>query len=162
MLKLSPDQTLEYLRRSYSSVDGLWFMKVEEDAGFDKALDIDEKVWHVMPKIQARAMKSFYGATGADCGLDALRECFEAKLTLDGFVYSVKSDKTCFTVIISQCPWYDKLVKSKRTHLTGRIGNRICIAEYSGWAAEFGCTFAFKSSGRICSGCADCGLTFEK
>jgi Family of unknown function (DUF6125) len=159
MLKLSPSQTLDYLRRSYSSVDGLWFMKVEDDAGFDKALDIDEKVWQVMPKIQARAMKQFLGK---DRGLDALRECFEAKLTLDGFVYSVKSDETSFTVVISHCPWYDKLVKSKRAHLAEKIGNRICIAEYSGWATEFGCAFSFKGTGRICSGCADCGLTFEK
>jgi hypothetical protein len=158
MAKLSPEQALDYLRRSYSSVDGLWFMKVEEDEGFDKALDIDEKVWQVMPKIQARAMKTFLGAAS---GLEALRECFETKLTLDGFDYRVTTGNTSFTVMISKCPWYDKLVKSKREHLAEKIGNRICKAEYAGWAAEFGCSFVFVGSGRICSGCTDCGLRFE-
>jgi hypothetical protein len=161
MLTLSPDQITDYLRRSYASVDGLWFMKVEDDAGFDKALDIDEKVWQVMPKIQARAMKSFLGAQVTDRGLNALRECFEAKLTLDGFIYSITAGEKSFTVIISQCPWYDKLVKSKRAHLADKIGGRICIAEYSGWATEFGCAFSFKGAGRICGGCADCGLSFS-
>jgi hypothetical protein len=158
MLSLTPEQTTAYLQRSYGAVDGLWFMKVEEYTGFDKALDIDEKVWQVMPKIQARTMKSFLGK---DNGLAALRECFEAKLTLDGFIYSVEADESSFTIIITQCPWYEKLVKSKRTHLAEKISTRICTAEYSGWAAEFGCTFAFKSPGRICSGCKDCGLRFN-
>jgi hypothetical protein len=158
MLTLSQKQITAYLQRSYGAVDGLWFMKVEEDAGFDKALDIDEKVWQVMPKIQARAIKSFLGK---EKGLDALRECFEAKLSLDGFVYDVTADGTSFTVIISQCPWYDKLVKSNRVHLAEKISNRICNAEYFGWATEFGCTFAFKSAGRICSGCKDCKLAFS-
>ena len=161
MLKLSSDQALEYLRRSYASVDGLWFMKVEEDAGFDKALDTDEKVWRVMPKIQARAMKSFLGANGERPGLEALRECFEAKLALDGFVYGITGDMESFTVTIIQCPWYDKLVKSKRAHLAEKIGNRICTAEYSGWATEFECEFAFKNTGKICEGCKNCQLVFR-
>ena len=54
MLNLTPEQTADYLHKSYAAVDGLWFMKVEEAEGFDKALDIDEKVWQVMPKIQAK------------------------------------------------------------------------------------------------------------
>jgi len=54
MLKLTDKQIVEYFKRSYTAVDGLWFMKVEEIYGFDTALDIDEEVWKVMPKIQAR------------------------------------------------------------------------------------------------------------
>ena len=30
----------EYLRRSYHAVDGLWFVMVEEELGFDRALDL--------------------------------------------------------------------------------------------------------------------------
>lgn len=158
MLNLSPDQIADYLRKSYAAVDGLWFMKVEETEGFDKALDIDEKVWQVMPKIQARKMKSF---AGKDKGLDALQECFEAKLNLDGFVFTMIRGQFSFEIIISKCPWYDKLVHSKRIHLAGKIGSRICFAEYSGWAAEFGCTFRFSNEDKICTGCVNCGLKFE-
>jgi hypothetical protein len=158
MLSLTPDQIADYLRKSYAAVDGLWFMKVEDAEGFDKALDIDEKVWLVMPKIQARKMKSF---AGKDNGLDALQECFEAKLGLDGFEFTTIREQTSFEIIILKCPWYDKLVQSKRTHLAGKIGNRICFAEYSGWAAEFGCRFRFSNEDKICTGCVNCGLKFE-
>ena len=158
MLSLTPDQIADYLRKSYAAVDGLWFMKVEDAEGFDKALDIDEKVWLVMPKIQARKMKSF---AGKDKGIDALQECFEAKLNLDGFEFTTIHQQTSFEIIILKCPWFDKLVQSKRTHLAGKIGNRICFAEYSGWAAEFGCTFRFSNEDKICTGCVNCGLKFE-
>ena len=47
-----------YLLRSCAAVNGLWFMKVEEKYGFDAALDLDAAVWAVMPKIQARQLKT--------------------------------------------------------------------------------------------------------
>ena len=45
---------VEYLRRSYFAVDGLWFMMLEDELSFEKALEMDVKVWGVVPKIQAR------------------------------------------------------------------------------------------------------------
>jgi len=45
MAKLSDEQKTEYFRRSYTAVDGLWFMKVEERHGFEEALRLDEAVW---------------------------------------------------------------------------------------------------------------------
>ena len=60
MTKLSSQQVAEYFSRSYKTVDGLWFMKVEEKHGFDAALELDNEIWKVMPKIQARMIKSFW------------------------------------------------------------------------------------------------------
>ena len=37
MTDLTEEQKAEYFRRSYTAVDGLWFMKVEERLGFDEA-----------------------------------------------------------------------------------------------------------------------------
>ncbi|MHB1377104.1 MAG: DUF6125 family protein, partial [Candidatus Humimicrobiaceae bacterium] len=51
---LSSRQVKEYLQNSYAKVDGLWFLKTEEQFGFEKALESDLEVWKVMPKIQAR------------------------------------------------------------------------------------------------------------
>jgi hypothetical protein len=157
MLTLTPAQITDYLRKSYAAADGLWFMKVEDACGFDAALDIDEKVWRVMPKIQARAMKSFCGGS---TGLDALVQCFETKLQLDGFEFSTTTSVNSAEIPISKCPWYDKLVKSHREHLADKIGSRICLAEFSGWAAEFGCKFSFTGDDRICRGCRECGVRF--
>lgn len=134
-------------------------MKVEDAFGFDKALDIDEAVWRVMPKIQARQMKQFLDRGG---GLVALRECFEAKLSLDGFEFTTVPGNTSFEITVARCPWYDKLVKSNRTHLAHEISSRICNAEYSGWAEEFGCSFAPMGEDRICTGCPTCTIQFKQ
>ena len=34
---------LDYLYQNYTKADGLWFLKVEELYGFDKALEIDSR-----------------------------------------------------------------------------------------------------------------------
>ncbi len=52
MKHLTDQQAAEYFHRSFTAVDGLWFMKVEEKHGFDAALEIDNEVWKVLPKIQ--------------------------------------------------------------------------------------------------------------
>lgn len=174
--KLTHDQIRKYLARIYTAVDGLWFMKVEEQFGFDKALEIDVRVWEVMPKIQARQLKSFFGV---DSGLDALRHCYSEKLFLDGFEFQIISapsqvdglgpslgtekaeSEKLFTIRISFCPWVDKLVRSNRAHLAASIGKRICATEYSAWAKEFGCSFEFGQEGKLCEGSAACVLKFR-
>ena len=157
-LKLTPEQIQQYLQRSYTTVDGLWFMKVEEALGFDAALDMDVKVWEIMPKIQARQLKKF---AGADRGLEALRKCLTMKLTIDGFFYEIQNNPNAFDVQISDCPWHEKMVRLKRGHLSKIVGERICTTEYSIWAREFGCVFQFASEKQICGGKDECILRFE-
>jgi hypothetical protein len=176
--RLKPDQIRDYLARSYTAVDGLWFMKTEERLGFDEALEIDALVWRVMPKIQARQLKS---ALGADSGLDALAACYAEKLFLDGFDFLIvptapppasgagpgpdgaggDGAERELTIRISFCPWVDKLVRSKRGHLAPVIGGRICAAEYAGWAGEFGCAFEFGGDRKLCEEGDSCVLKFR-
>lgn len=86
--RLTSDQIRDYLSRSYTAVDGLWFMKTEGLFGFEKALEIDALVWQVMPKIQARQLKSMLTA---ERSLDGLRTCYAEKLFLDGFEFQILS-----------------------------------------------------------------------
>ena len=153
-------QIIEYLRRSYSAVDGLWFMKVEEKHGLDEALDIDNEVWKVLPKIQARLLKSF---ADMESGLEALLGCITVKLTLDGFKFKTErdNDNSGFRVIIEQCPWFDLLAKSGREHLSGKVGDKICNTEYAVWASEFGPDISFKLQDQICGSSRCCVLQFK-
>lgn len=89
MIELNDKQIAEFYYRNYTAVDGIWFIKVEEKYGFDTALEIDNEVWKVLSKIQARMLKSM-GKTGN--GMEALFECFTTKLTLEGFTF--KAGKT--------------------------------------------------------------------
>jgi hypothetical protein len=74
MFKLTDQQLIDYFHRTYTSVDGLRFMKVEAKDGLDVALDLDNEVWQVMPKIQARKLKAFLGL---DHGLPLIRPARE-------------------------------------------------------------------------------------
>ena len=85
MIELSEVQKAEYFRRSYTAIDGLWFMKLEAKFGFETALEIDTAVWEVFPKIQARFLRALAGNSS---GIQGLRECFVTKHTLEGFNFT--------------------------------------------------------------------------
>ena len=116
MTDLTDEQKTEYFRRSYTAVDGLWFMKVEERLGFDEALRLDEAVWKVLPKIQARALKGMMHLPG---GLEGLEQALSARLALEGFEYEIEPRSEGFAVIVKRCPWHDLMIKSGRGELVG-------------------------------------------
>ena len=50
------DRLAEVFSRSITTMDGLWFLAVEEEYGFDAALELDIRVWEKLGSIQARRM----------------------------------------------------------------------------------------------------------
>ena len=160
MLKLTEKQISEYFNRSYTAVDGLWFMKVEERYGFETALDIDNDVWQVMPKIQARKLKTMGNLEDA---LESLRKCITTKLTLDGFEFKteLRDDNSLLRIALTECPWHNIMIKSGREHLSEKVGTRICNTEYQVWASEFGDTVKFELHDQICKGHSCCILLFQ-
>jgi hypothetical protein len=161
MIELNDRQAADFYRRSYQAVDGLWFIKVEEAYGFDNALDIDDEVWKVLPKIQARMLK---GLMKTGDKIQDLLECFTMKLKLDGFVFEARVDDsgTGFEMIIQKCPWHDAMIKSGREHLSGKVGTRICNTECSVWASEFGDDIVGKLGSQICTGAEFCEFQFSR
>lgn len=158
MAKLTEEQIARYLHRSYTAADGLWFMKVEERRGFDEALEIDGEVWKVMPKIQARMLKSMLNAD-EEMGVDALLECFSAKLSIEGFEFRAAIDRDCLKVCITLCPWHHLMVKSGRGHLSEKVSSLICTTENSVWASEFG-GMRSEIGPRMCKGDQECVFKF--
>jgi hypothetical protein len=135
-------------------------VKAEVRCGFDAALDLDDEVWKVFPKVQARMLKDM---TRMASGLEALRECFATKLAIEGFQFDVDAAAgNGFRVNISRCPWHDAMVKSGREALSGKVGPRICGTEYSVWAAEFGQGIRFARKSEICTGAERCVLEFSQ
>ncbi len=159
MIDLTSEQTIEYWRRSHDTVDGLWFMKIEERYGFDTALGIDDEVWKVLPKIKARMLKSMGGL--AD-GVAGLFEAIVTKLRLEGFTFEAEraDDGSAFRIVITDCPWHKVMIRAGREHLSGRVGTLICTSEYSVWAAEFGDDLTFELADHICEGSPTCVLKF--
>ena len=156
---LTDSQVAEYFHRSYKAVDGLWFMKVEEEYGFKVALEIDKEVWKVMPKIQARMIKSMLGKGDGEV---TLLESLNAKLSLEGFKFKVEQDEKGFRIIISDCPWHNLMVKSGREKHSGAVGTTICNVEYSVWISEFDENMQLTFRTQKCQGSKHCILDFKK
>ncbi|MDQ1262042.1 MAG: hypothetical protein QG575_1223 [Euryarchaeota archaeon] len=168
MTHLTEEQKTEYFRRSYTAVDGLWFMKVEEMLGFDEALRVDEAVWKVLPKIQARALK---GMMHLPEGLVGLEQALCVRLDLEGFEYEIELRAEGLVVIVKRCPWHDLMIKSGRGELSERVSDLICRVENSVWASEFSeekgkigkgedRKIGFEREERICRGEGRCVLSF--
>jgi len=162
----SDRQASAYFRRSYTAVDGLWFMKVEEALGFERALELDREVWRVMPKIQARWIRAHLdpAALGRGSGLGALQACLSAKLRWEEHAHETRwrDEGRVLEIVIRYCPWRRLLVRSGREALAPRIGETICAAEYAVWASEFGEEIAFTLGPSLCQGADGCVLRFEQ
>ena len=157
-MKLTDEQIQAFYHRSYTAVDGLWFMKVEEKYGFEKALELDNAVWQIVPKIQARELKTMLNC---DNTIADLKKCFKIKLDLEGFEYSLKDHTDGFTVKVNKCPWYNLLIKSNRQHIAEQIGSCICNSEYSTFASEFDPAITFTLIEQLCASGKTCTLDFR-
>jgi hypothetical protein len=155
---LTTDQIEEYLYRSYTRVDGLWFMLTEERFGFDAALQLDEAVWKVLPKIQARLLQQQLKLTRDLAGLTA---ALQAKLTLDRYQFTANPTATGVQITLSACPWHELMVQSGRENLADRVGGVICSAELPVFAREFNCSCTTPCDQRLCRNGAHCVFGFE-
>jgi len=157
MTDLSLHQVAEYFNRSYKAVDGLWFMKVEEKYGFESALELDNEVWKVIPKIQARMIKSFLRLEN---GAVAFLKSLVTKLELEGFKFTSEKKDNGFRITITNCPWHNLMIKSGREHLANLVGKTVCTTEYQVWASEFGKNIEFKLISQKCNKSESCILDF--
>ena len=134
-------------------------MEVEEKIGFDAALDVDREVWKVMPKIQARMLKSMLKLNN---GADGLFKGLTTKLELEGFKFKAEKKRNGFRITITDCPWHNLMIKSGREKLSGNVGTAICGAEYPVWVSEFDETMQFKLKSQKCKQSEYCILDFER
>lgn len=163
-MNIGSEMTLEMLRRSYFAIDGLWFVMTEEEDGLERALEIDERVWRVMPKIQARKARELLRTQEHTPG--ALVRCMALKLAAEGHRYEVSfRGPGEAEIVIIDCPWRALLEQSGREQLGPAIADRICAAEVAVWAAEFspedGPPIAAQMIESICKGDACCRVSFS-
>ena len=69
-----PEFIFMHLRNMWT-VDGLYFLGIEEKYGTDVATEIDKNVWEVMGKIEARRLKKFLDVK--DKGISNLNKCLK-------------------------------------------------------------------------------------
>jgi hypothetical protein len=161
MTDLTDSQKAEYFRRSYIAADGLWFMKVEERYGFLEALQLDEAVWRILPKIQSRTIKSMMAL---EPGLDGLQNAIHLRLDLEGFIFALERYENGFNVFVSKCPWHNLMIGSGREIFSQKVCDLICSTENSVWSEEFSeagnAKIRFKKENTISKGASRCELCF--
>jgi hypothetical protein len=151
---------VEYLRRSYQALDGLWFMLGEEKCGFEAALELDRRVWEVLAKIQSRKARELTHCTGNTP--QELVQAFSIKLSADGQKYDAVITEAMVTFTLHGCNWLEILKKSGREHLGACVGRTICQAEGRIWGEEFGGEYKFEIPKLACEGNAQCEMKFVK
>jgi hypothetical protein len=145
----------EYLRRSYFSVDGLWFMMIEKQFSFDKALEIDADVWSILPKIQARKVKEMLSLEGK--GVSDFLKAIAVKFEAEEYDYYIEQkNEDHIQLLINRCPWMEILKKAKREHLAPIISNAICPTEFGIWISEFGLDMKLDRQTSACDGSHQC------
>ncbi|MCK4468344.1 MAG: L-2-amino-thiazoline-4-carboxylic acid hydrolase [Desulfobacterales bacterium] len=157
---MDPQILSEYFKKCYIAVDGLWFMMLEKTDSFEKALEIDGRVWEILPKIQARKIKELLKletATEKD-----LISALKFKLEAEDFVSELLRKDSQINITIKKCPWLALLKKSNREHLAERISDVICSVEYGVFAGEFMEDMDFKVISRQCSGDKVCSFVLGK
>ncbi|MDY6953671.1 MAG: DUF6125 family protein [Thermodesulfobacteriota bacterium] len=143
-----------YFKKCFLAVDGLWFMMLEKEDSFDKALQIDRKVWEVLPKIQARKIKELFDLKGEN--QEDLLKAFRFKLEAEDFLSELETQGAGIKITVRRCPWLALLKKSGREHLAEKISDAICTVEYATFASEFVGGLDFQITSRRCSGSAVC------
>jgi len=154
------DVVADFLRRSYAAVDGLWFVKIEEADGFARALELDEQVWRIMPKIQARKGRELLGVEGNEA--EGLARCFGLKLHADGHEYDISIGPDGVRARVYHCCWLAAMRKSGRGDLAAAIGERVCTAEGQMWCQEFGGEYQFSLPCRRCDDGEYCEYVFTR
>ena len=160
--KFSDAEIAAFLQKSYFAVDGLWFVKTEEKRGFDEAMDLDEAVWEVMPKIQARKARALLGIDGNS--LEDLVKAFQLKLSAEGYDFDIEQKDGEFLLKLRMCPWYEVVKSSNRHHVMESVTHRICTMEFAGWTKEFANSAEFEFMDRLCmdpENCCECKMVFR-
>ena len=156
---MDPQLLSEYFKKCFWAVDGLWFMMLEEADSFDKALEMDRRVWEVLPKIQARKIKELFKLEGTN--EEDLVKALEFKLGAEDFLSGIQCQDSGIKITIKRCPWLALLRKSNRGHLAEKIADAICTIEYGVFAKEFVEGLDFEIVSRRCSGDEVCTLLLK-
>ena len=155
------EKLVEMLRRSYTAVDGLWFVMAEEMLDPEQALELDERVWRVMPKLQARKARQLLRLRGSS--LAELAQCFALKLSAEGHHFEVsRAGPDKLETVITECPWLKLLERSDRLHMADTIAQHICVTEGRTWASEFSEGIRFSLEASMCAGDESCRFVFRR
>lgn len=95
-------------------VDGLWFIAVEKDSDYDKALDLDIDVWKNYVHVMKKRVQKYFNVTST--GLAAVKDLLEYDPWLEIEVLEETPERLSIQVV--RCPGLEAMEKMGREMLT--------------------------------------------
>lgn len=136
--ELSREEALQWARTSMSNlttVDGLWFIELEDKYGIDLALEIDTIVWRRFGPIEARRLRE---KMKVGDGLDGLAKALELSVFFNagGTSYElVRKNENSLLCTVTDCRAQKARLRSGRAEFPCR---GVGLAFFEGFMKAFG------------------------
>lgn len=124
-------EVLEMALRNIRTVDGLWFLGVEEKYGTDTAVTIDRIVWERMAPIEAKRLKQALKLTGT--GIAGVVEAMRNSMTWISFAGEYEVEE----ISENQAVFRVKECLPQRARLEKQIGLFPCGSVEQAYLASF-------------------------
>ncbi len=112
-----------------------------------------------MPKIQARKIRELLHINGNT--LDDFLRTLSFKMDVEEYIYEVvEKEEDHLAIVVTRCPWFDILQRTKREALAPELGEAICPADLQGIASEFDVNIHFFREAKMCEYDEQCKLIF--
>ncbi len=115
LAQLSPEELVglvEAYSKLYTALDGLWFLKVEEEYGHDAATRLDVRVWQSLAPREARRISKVRRAT--EGGIEAVIEAFKLRPTFLTKEYEVIRAENRAIIRVTKCRSLDAMERDQR------------------------------------------------
>lgn len=113
---LEDSNLIKLQQKELTALDGLWFLEVEKEWGYEAANKINNEVWLRCGPILVREIKKVFHLEGKT--FDEVKILFGSLMELDGSAFTFESsDDQHLVVRISRCVWYENLKKAGRHEL---------------------------------------------
>ncbi|MCX8204508.1 MAG: DUF6125 family protein [Candidatus Nezhaarchaeota archaeon] len=127
--RLQGEELVKWLREAYFTLDGLWFLALEDRLGLERAVEVDVEVWRRFAQVMAKRVARRIRVDSSDvrevaCSLYVLFD-------IEGWEVSLDPSRPLLQV--ERCPWWDYLNRVGRLHVAKYVCPRVCEAIFGSW-----------------------------
>jgi len=129
-MRLRGDDLVKWLREAYFSLDGIWFLTLEERLGLERAVELDVEVWRRFAHVMARRVAKRFGIDSTSP--EGIASSLEVFFDVEG--WSVSLDPSSGSFKVEHCPWWEYLNRVGRSHIISYVCPKVCEVIFSSWA----------------------------
>jgi hypothetical protein len=159
--KINDEDKLNYFKRSFLTLDGLWVIETENQIDFETALELDTIVWIRLYKILFRRAQRYLGLTGNS--LKDFVKIIEFIWNCEGISFEVSKLEENETVLnITKCPYIEAMERNpERHHRIKAICQEMCVKYLDSAVKDFNPNFEIERNHFIGLGDKICDIQIK-